>query len=79
MARCRREIAAIEELIRSGHPDLQGLCLGLMDWSAELRRIEQEVGLNARKPAAAGAGRARKEEALDATGGCGRFVPHPRA
>ena len=31
MARCRREIAAIEELIRSGHPDLQGLCLGLTD------------------------------------------------
>ena len=58
MEQCRREIAAIEGLIRSGHPDLQGLCLGLMDWSAELRLIEQEMGLRTRKPAAAGAGRA---------------------
>jgi len=27
----------IEEQIRRGHPDLQGLCLALIDWSAELR------------------------------------------
>ena len=31
--RCRREIAAIEAEIRAGNPDLQGLCLGLSDWS----------------------------------------------
>jgi len=37
MDRCRREIAAIEAEIRAGNPDLQGLCLALSDWSAELR------------------------------------------
>jgi hypothetical protein len=39
IARCRREIAAIEVQIRAGHPDLQGLCLALADWSAELCRL----------------------------------------
>jgi hypothetical protein len=37
MARCRQEIADIEAQIRDGNPDLQGLCLALADWSAELR------------------------------------------
>jgi hypothetical protein len=27
----------------AGHPDLQGLCQALTDWSAELRIIEQEI------------------------------------
>jgi len=45
----------VEAQLRNGHPDLQGLCLALADWSAELRLIEQE----AEKPAAVGAGRAR--------------------
>jgi hypothetical protein len=40
--RCRREIAGIEALILGGHPDVQGLCQALADWSAELRIIEQE-------------------------------------
>jgi hypothetical protein len=40
--RCRREIAAIEDQLRAGHPDLQGLCLALSDWSAELRLILAE-------------------------------------
>jgi hypothetical protein len=39
--RCRREIGVIEALLRSGHPDLDGLCLALSDWWAELRLIEQ--------------------------------------
>jgi hypothetical protein len=43
--RCRREIAAIEALICAGHPDLEGLCLALSDWSEELRLIEREVAL----------------------------------
>jgi hypothetical protein len=42
MERCRREIAAIEEQLRAGHPDLQGLCLALADWAAELRILEGE-------------------------------------
>jgi hypothetical protein len=60
--RCRREIAAIEALICAGHPDLQGLCLALSDWRGELRLIEQEMALKAKKPAAAGAGRAEGPE-----------------
>jgi hypothetical protein len=46
--RCRQEIASIEASIRSGHPDLEGLCLALSDWCEELRLIEQETALNAR-------------------------------
>ena len=38
---CRREIAAIEEQLRAGNPDVQGLCLALADWSAELRIISR--------------------------------------
>jgi hypothetical protein len=39
--RARREIAAIEAEIRAGNPDLHGLVRGLVDWSCELRRLEQ--------------------------------------
>jgi hypothetical protein len=42
MERCRREIADIESLIVSGHPDLERLCLALSDWSAEMRLLEKE-------------------------------------
>ena len=38
--RCRAEIAAIEEMLRAGHPSIEGLCLALSDWSAELRILE---------------------------------------
>jgi hypothetical protein len=41
--RCKREIAAIEAEMLAGNPDLQGLCLALSDWSAELRILEQEA------------------------------------
>ena len=54
-------MAEIEAALRAGHPDVQGLCLALADWSAELRLIQQELGLKAGKPAAARAGRARRE------------------
>ena len=42
MERCRREIAAIEADLLAGHPDVQGLCWALSDWSAELRILEDE-------------------------------------
>jgi len=42
MDRCRREIAAIEREVLAGHPDLEGLCLALSDWRAELRILENE-------------------------------------
>jgi len=45
MPRCRQEIAAIEAQIRAGHPDLQGLCLALADWGAELRLLQVSQGL----------------------------------
>jgi hypothetical protein len=35
--RCRAEIAATEALLLAGHPDVEGLCMALADWSAELR------------------------------------------
>ena len=35
--RCRAEIAATEALLLAGHPDVEGLCMALVDWSAELR------------------------------------------
>ena len=42
-ARCRVELAEIERLLRSGHPDVEGLCLALCDWSIELHMIESGV------------------------------------
>jgi hypothetical protein len=41
IARARREIAQIEAEMRTGNPDLHGLCSGLVDWSRELRRLEK--------------------------------------
>ena len=38
--RCRTEIAAVEALLRAGYPAVEGLCLALADWSAELRILE---------------------------------------
>jgi hypothetical protein len=43
MDHCRREIADLEKLILSGHSDLQGLCLALSDWWAELRILEKNA------------------------------------
>ena len=40
--RCRREIAAIEGELLAGNPDVEGLCLALSDWYAELRILEAE-------------------------------------
>jgi hypothetical protein len=42
MDRCRREIALIEAELLKDNPDVQGLCLALSDWWAELRIIEAE-------------------------------------
>ncbi len=44
MERCWREIAAIEAEIRAGNPELQGLCLALSDWHAELRILQKRNG-----------------------------------
>jgi hypothetical protein len=60
--RCHRELSAIEALIRSGHPDLEVLCLALSDWWAELRLIKQGMALKAKTPASADAERAEGTE-----------------
>jgi hypothetical protein len=41
--RCREEIAALEAQLRAGHPDVQGLCVALADWHAEMRLLEAET------------------------------------
>jgi len=41
--RCRREIAVIETELFAGHSDVEGLCLALSDWSAELRILQSEA------------------------------------
>jgi hypothetical protein len=48
MDRCRREIEAIEAELLAGNPDVEGLCLALSDWSAELRILQnKQRGLHA--------------------------------
>jgi hypothetical protein len=39
LERCDAEIAEIERQLRSGHHDVEGLCLSLSDWSAEKRLL----------------------------------------
>ena len=39
---CRREVAAVEAELLAGNPDVEGLCLALSDWSAELRILQNE-------------------------------------
>src|SRR5579863_5099839 len=43
--RCRREIAAIVAELLAGNPDVEGLCLALSDWSAELGELRRRKGL----------------------------------
>jgi hypothetical protein len=46
LERCDYEIAEIERQLRSGHHDVEGLCLSLSDWSAEKRiLISREADL----------------------------------
>jgi len=42
MDRCRAEIAEAQRLLRAGHPDVEGLCMALADWSGELRLLEEQ-------------------------------------
>jgi hypothetical protein len=34
----------VETALRAGHPNVQGLCLALADWSGELRLLRREFG-----------------------------------
>ena len=48
--RCFREIATTEAQLRSGHPDLRGLIMALMDWHAELRLLQREARDRRKEP-----------------------------
>jgi hypothetical protein len=39
LERCDNEIRQIERLLRSGHPDIDGLLLALRDWRTERRLL----------------------------------------
>jgi hypothetical protein len=39
LERCDNEIRQVEQLLRSGHPDIDGLLLALLDWRTERRLI----------------------------------------
>jgi hypothetical protein len=39
-------IAEIRALLLAGHPDVEGLCVALADWSGEIRLIEKAMGLS---------------------------------
>jgi hypothetical protein len=41
--RCRDEIAGAEASLLAGHPDVEGLCMALANWSAELRILRAEA------------------------------------
>ena len=42
IAQCDREIAEAEDLLRAGHPDVEGLLRALVDWSTEKRMLTEE-------------------------------------
>ena len=50
MDRCRAEIAEAQRLLRAGHPDVEGLCMALADWSGELRLLESAEEQQRRQP-----------------------------
>ena len=38
--RSMKEIAECKRLLRAGHPEVEGLCLAVRDWSVELRILD---------------------------------------
>jgi hypothetical protein len=44
LERCDEEIRQVEGLLRSGHPDVEGLLLALADWRTERRLLMAEQG-----------------------------------
>ena len=43
----------IEAELRAGHPDVEGLCLALEDWSGELRLLLKRAGVQPTFPTVA--------------------------
>jgi hypothetical protein len=39
LERCNNEIQQVEQLLRNGHPDIDGLLLALHDWRTERRLL----------------------------------------
>jgi hypothetical protein len=51
----------MESMLRSGHPDVEGLCLALVDWSWELRLLWESQGLATVAPRLAHVGSSRAD------------------
>jgi hypothetical protein len=61
IARCRREIAAIEAELFAGNPDTLGLLLAYADWHAELRILQaQDQSISGRTAHAEGSPKDRE-------------------
>lgn len=43
--RCQQEIEELEAHLRAGHPDVEGLCVALRDWHAELQLLKRYAGM----------------------------------
>jgi len=56
LERCDEEIHQVEQLLRRGHQDVEGLVLALTDWGMERRLIERDLEI---------AGRLANEESGD--------------
>jgi hypothetical protein len=46
LERCDAEVRETERLLRAGHPDVQKLFRGLLDWRMELPRRQQHRNLD---------------------------------
>jgi hypothetical protein len=69
IARCRREIAAIEAELFAGNPDILGLLLAYADWHAELRIIQaQDQSISGRTAHAEDQSKSREIGGGDDTG-----------
>ena len=53
----------MEFQLRAGHPDTEGLCLALLDWSAELRLLRESRSLATIAPRLAHVGSSRAQSA----------------
>jgi len=61
LERCCQEIASIEDQLLAGHPDVQGLCIALMDWHQEMRLLQRGEGRQAMCRVLQKTGRQNKE------------------
>jgi hypothetical protein len=56
--RCDAEIREIERLLRSGHPEVTGLCRALVDWNIERKLLNGLSGTDSKTDSNGDSGRA---------------------